>query len=89
MRVWGKEGITYPYIASAGRDGTDAKVALATDLSGRPFATWTPIVGVWLLQLATGASGAKKQPLAPESVIPVRERGSWVGLQAEEVDRAK
>ena len=88
MRVWGKEGITCPCIASAGRDGTDASVALATDFSGRPFATRTPIVGALLLRLVIGASGAKKNPLAPESAIPVREDGSLVGLRTDGVDRA-
>ena len=30
----------------------------------------------------------KEKPLAPESAIPVREGGSWVGLPADGVDRA-
>ncbi len=45
MRVWGKEGIMWPCIAAGGRDGADARVALATDLTERPFATWTPMAG--------------------------------------------
>ena len=73
MRVLGKEGITCPCIASAGRDGTDDRVALATDRSGRPFATRTPIVGALWFRLETGALGAKKMPLAPELAIPVRD----------------
>jgi hypothetical protein len=59
MREWGKEGITWPRIAEGGRDGADARVALATDLSGRPFATRTPTVGALWSRLATGASGEK------------------------------
>jgi hypothetical protein len=31
MRVWGKEGITWPCIAAGGRDRAEARVALATD----------------------------------------------------------
>ncbi len=46
MRVWGKVGITWPCItAGGGRDGAEARVAMAADLSGRPFATRTPMVG--------------------------------------------
>jgi hypothetical protein len=59
MRVWGKEGITWPCIAAGGRDGTEARVALATDLSGRPFATQTPTEGAFGLRFAMGALGAK------------------------------
>ena len=59
MRVWGKEGITCPCIAAGGRDGTEARVALATDLFGRPFATWTPTEGALGLRLAMGAAGKK------------------------------
>ncbi len=59
MRVWGKEGITWPCIAAGGRDGTEASVALATDLLGKPFATWTPMEGAPRLRLEMGASGAK------------------------------
>ncbi len=59
MRVWGKEGITYPCIAAGGRDGTEARVALATDLSGRLFATRTPMEGALGLRLAMGAVGKK------------------------------
>ena len=64
-------GIIWPFITSAGRDGTDGRVALATDFTGIPFATLTHIVGAWGLRLVTGASGAKKKPLAPESATPV------------------
>ena len=59
MRVWGKEGITCPCIAAGGRDGTEARVALATDLSGRPFATRTLMEGALGLRLAMGAVGKK------------------------------
>jgi hypothetical protein len=59
MRVWGKEGITWPYITAGGRDGTEARVALATDLSERPFATRTPTEGAFGLRFATGVLGAK------------------------------
>jgi hypothetical protein len=58
-RVWGNDGITCPCIAADGRDGMDARVALAIDLTGRPLATWTPMAGALELILATGASGAK------------------------------
>jgi hypothetical protein len=46
MRVWGKVGITWPCIAAGGRDGAEARVALATDLSGRPFATRCLVVKI-------------------------------------------
>ncbi len=59
MRVWGKEGITCPCIAAVGRDGAEASVALATDRTGRPFATRTPTEGAVGLRLATGALDAK------------------------------
>ena len=59
MREWGKVGITWPCIAAGGRDGAEARVALATDRSGRPFATRTPTVGALWLRFATGAPGAK------------------------------
>ena len=59
IRVWGKEGITWPCMAAGGRDGTKACVALATDFSGRPFATLTPMVGACGLRLETGVLGAK------------------------------
>ncbi len=59
MRVWEKDDITWPCIAAGGRDGAEARVALATDLLGRPFATRTPMEGARKLRLATGAPGAK------------------------------
>jgi hypothetical protein len=59
MRVWGNEGITWPCITAGGRDGAEARVALATDLCGRPFETWTPTVGALGLRFATGAPGRK------------------------------
>ncbi len=48
-----------------GKDGAEAKVALANDLTGRLFATWTPTAGACRFRLATGALGAKSIPLAP------------------------
>jgi hypothetical protein len=87
-RVWGKEGITWPCIAAGGRDGTEARVALATDLSGRPFATWTPMERAFGFRFATGALGATYNPLAPVSAMPVWADGRWVGLQLEGVERA-
>jgi hypothetical protein len=59
MRVWGKEGITCPCIAAIGRDGIEARVALATELAGSPLATQTPMAGAEGLRLATGAFDAK------------------------------
>ncbi len=58
-RVWGNDGITCPCIAADGRDGTDARVALAIDLTGRPLATWTPMAGALELILAMGSLRAK------------------------------
>jgi hypothetical protein len=45
MSVWVKDGITCPCIEEEERDGTEARVARATDLSGWPFAMRTPAVG--------------------------------------------
>ncbi len=59
MRVWGKEGMTWPCMAAEGREGTKASVALATDLSGSPFATLTQTVGDCGLRFATGALDKK------------------------------
>ncbi len=59
MRVWGNDGMTCPRINAGGRDGAEARVVLATDLSGRPFATRTATVGAFGSRLATGAPGAK------------------------------
>ena len=77
-----KDGITCPRMAAGGSDGTDAKVALAMELSARPLATLTPMVGACWSRLAVGASSVKKKPLAPESAMPVWEIGSWGGLLA-------
>jgi hypothetical protein len=55
MRVWGKVGITWPCIAAGGRDGTIARVTLATDILERPFATRTLTKGAFGLQFASGA----------------------------------
>ena len=59
MRVWGKEGMMWPCMAAGGREGTKGSVALATDLSGSPFATWTQTVGASGLRFATGALDKK------------------------------
>jgi hypothetical protein len=89
MRVWGKEGITCPCIATGGRDGAEASIALATDRTGRPFVMQTPTEGAVGLRFATGALDAKYMPLAPESAMPVWEVGRLVGLQLEGVNKAK
>jgi hypothetical protein len=39
--------------------GWGARVPLATDLTERPFATWTPTAGAHGFRLKTGALGAK------------------------------
>ncbi len=59
MRVWGKDGMTCPRIDAGGRDGAEARVALATDFSGWLFATRTAMVGAFGLRLATSVPGAK------------------------------
>ena len=59
MRIREKEGITWPCIAAEGRDGTKARVALVTDLSGRLLDTRTPTEGAFGLRFAMGALGAK------------------------------
>ncbi len=59
MRVWGKVGITCPCTVVGGRDAAEASVALATNCTGRPFATRTPTEGAVRLRLATGALDAK------------------------------
>jgi hypothetical protein len=59
MRVWWKDGMTCPRINAGGRDGAEARVALATDFSGRPFATRTPTEGAFRSRLAMGTPGAK------------------------------
>ncbi len=82
MRELVKDGITCPCMAAGGSDGTDAKVALEMECLERPLATRTPMVGAFLSQLSVGASSVKKKPLAPESVMPVWEIGSWGGLLA-------
>ncbi len=59
MRVWGKEGMTWPCMAAGGREGTEASVALATDFTGSPFATRTQTVGASGLRFDTGALDEK------------------------------
>ncbi len=59
MRVWRKEGIIWHCIIAGGRDGAEARIALAIDLSGGPFATQTPMVGAFGSRSTTGAPGAK------------------------------
>ncbi len=61
IRVWGKEGITWPCMAAGGRYGTEVSVALATDFSGRPFTTLMPMVGACGLRLERGALGANSE----------------------------
>jgi hypothetical protein len=39
MRVWGKEGMTWPNIVDGGSAGTDARVALAMECLRHPLAT--------------------------------------------------
>jgi hypothetical protein len=55
IRVWGNDGMTCPCIDAGGRDGAEARVALATDFSGRPFATQTATVGAFGSRLGTSA----------------------------------
>jgi hypothetical protein len=45
MRVWGKDGMTWPHNVAGGSVGTKAIVALATERSGHLFATVMPTVG--------------------------------------------
>ena len=45
MRVWGKEGMTWPAIVDGGSAGTEARVVLATECLGHPLATVTLTVG--------------------------------------------
>ena len=59
MRVWEKEGMAWPCMAAGGREGTEASVALVTDLSGSPFATQTQTVEVSGLRFTTGALDEK------------------------------
>ncbi len=49
----------WPCMAAGGREGTEASVALATNLSGSPFTTWTQTVGASRLRFATGALDKK------------------------------
>jgi hypothetical protein len=49
----------WPCMAAGGREGTKASVALATDLSGSPFATRMQTVGASGLRFATGALDKK------------------------------
>jgi hypothetical protein len=39
MRVWGKDGMTWPDIVDGGSAETDARVALAMECLGSPLAT--------------------------------------------------
>jgi len=82
MRELVNDSITCPSMAEAGSDGTNARVALAMERLVWPLATRTPMVGAFLSWLAVGASSVKKKLLAPESVMPVWEIGSWGGLLA-------
>ncbi len=45
MRVWEKEGMTWPGIVDGGRAVTNARVALVTEFLGHPLATVTLSVG--------------------------------------------
>jgi hypothetical protein len=45
MKVWGKDGMTWPNIVAGGNTEIEARVALATECSGHPFATVMPTVG--------------------------------------------
>ncbi len=45
MRVWGKDGMTWPNIIAGGSAETKASVALATERLGHPFATVMLTVG--------------------------------------------
>ena len=45
IRVWGKEGMTWPNIVDEGIAGTDARVALAMECLGHLLATATLTVG--------------------------------------------
>jgi hypothetical protein len=45
MRVWGKDRMTWPDIIAGGSAKMEARVGLATECSGHPFATMTPKVG--------------------------------------------
>ncbi len=45
MRVWGKDGMTWPNILTGGSAEMEARVALAMECSGHPFVTATLTVG--------------------------------------------
>jgi hypothetical protein len=45
MRVWGKEGMTWPAIIDGGSAGMEARVALAMECLGHPLATMMLTVG--------------------------------------------
>ncbi len=45
MRVWGKEGMTWPNIIDGGSAGTEARVALAMECLGHLLATVMLTVG--------------------------------------------
>ncbi len=45
MRVWGKDGMTWPDIVAGGSVEMDARVATAMECFGHLYATATPTVG--------------------------------------------
>jgi hypothetical protein len=45
MRVWGKDGMTWPESVAGGSTEMEARVALATECSAHPFAIVRPTVG--------------------------------------------
>jgi hypothetical protein len=71
MRVWGKEGMTWPDIIDGGSVGMEARVALGTECLGHPLATMTLTVGACGLELAMGAPHKKSKVLEPELAIPM------------------
>jgi hypothetical protein len=59
MRVWGKDGMTWPNIVAGGSAKTKASMAHTTERLGHPFATVTLTVGAHGLLLATGVPQEK------------------------------
>ena len=51
--------MTWPCMAEGGREETEASVALATNLSGSPFAIRMQMVGESVLRFAIGALDKK------------------------------
>jgi hypothetical protein len=49
----------WPCMAAGGREGTKASVALGTNFSGSPFATWTQTVEASGLRFDMGALDKK------------------------------